>query len=212
MKNNNVDRIKYLVEFLNKCADEYYNTSSSTLSDAQYDALFDELTALEKQSNIILANSPTQRVGFEVMSSLPKVTHETPLLSLDKTKDVKDVENMLKENDGCLTLKMDGLTVKLVYKDGALIEASTRGDGEVGEIITHNAKRFCNIPTSLPEKIDLTITGEAFIDILTFERINETIENDEEKFSTPRNLAAGSVRQLDSEICAKRSVPYFAVT
>lgn len=208
MKNNNVDRIKYLVEFLNKCADEYYNTSSSTLSDAQYDALFDELTALEKQSNIILANSPTQRVGFEVMSSLPKVTHETPLLSLDKTKDVKDVENMLKENDGCLTLKMDGLTVKLVYKDGALIEASTRGDGEVGEIITHNAKRFCNIPTSLPEKIDLTITGEAFIDISTFERINETIENDEEKFSTPRNLAAGSVRQLDSEICAKRSVKF----
>lgn len=208
MKNNNLERIKYLVEFLNKCADEYYNTSSSTLSDAQYDALFDELCSLEKQSGIILANSPTQRVGFEVMSSLPKVTHETPLLSLDKTKDVKDVETMLKENDGCLTLKMDGLTVKLVYKDGTLIEASTRGDGEVGEIITHNAKRFCNIPTSLPEKINLTVTGEAFIDIVTFERINESIENDEEKFSTPRNLAAGSVRQLDSEICAKRSVKF----
>lgn len=208
MTSNNLERIKYLVEFLNKCADEYYNTSSSTLSDAQYDALFDKLCSLEKQSGIILANSPTQRVGFEVMSSLPKVAHETPLLSLDKTKDVKDVETMLKENDGCLTLKMDGLTVKLVYKDGALIEASTRGDGEVGEIITHNAKRFCNIPTSLPEKINLTVTGEAFIDIVTFERINESIENDEEKFSTPRNLAAGSVRQLDSEICAKRSVKF----
>ncbi len=208
MKNSNIERIKYLVEFLNKCADEYYNTSSSTLSDAQYDALFDELSALEKESGIILANSPTQRVGYEVMSSLPKVTHEIPLLSLDKTKDVKDVENMLKENDGCLTLKMDGLTVKLIYKDGVLTEASTRGDGEVGEIITHNAKRFSNIPTSLPEPYNLTVTGEAFIDIATFERINEGIENDEEKFSTPRNLAAGSVRQLDSEICAKRSVKF----
>lgn len=209
MKNeNDIKRIKFLVEYLNRCADEYYNTSTSSLSDAQYDALFDELSVLEKSTGFILSNSPTQRVGYEVIGSLPKVTHDTPLLSLDKTKDVKDVENMLNKADGCLTLKMDGLTVKLVFKNGILSEASTRGDGEVGEIITHNAKRFCNIPTSLPDKIDLTVTGEAFIDIDTFEKINESIENDEEKFSTPRNLAAGSVRQLDSEICAKRSVKF----
>lgn len=203
-----ISRIRYLVDFLNTCADEYYNGSSPTLSDAQYDALFDELTILEKETGVILAASPTQRVGYEVISELPKVTHTIPLLSLAKTKDPADIENMLKENSGYLALKIDGLTVELLFEDGVLREASTRGDGIVGELITHNAKVFKDIPKVIPHKGVLRITGEAYIDINTFNTINDKIENDEEKYSTPRNLAAGSVRQLDSSICNERNIRF----
>lgn len=203
-----ISRIRYLVDFLNTCADEYYNGSSPTLSDAQYDALFDELTFLEKETGVILAASPTQRVGYEVISELPKVTHTIPLLSLAKTKDPADIENMLKENSGYLALKIDGLTVELLFEDGVLKEASTRGDGIVGELITHNAKVFKDIPKVIPHKGALRITGEAYIDINTFNTINDKIENDEEKYSTPRNLAAGSVRQLDSSICNERNIRF----
>lgn len=201
-----ITRIRYLVDYLNKCADEYYNGSSPSLSDAQYDKLFDELTLLEKETGVVLSTSPTQRVGYEVLSELPKVTHNIPLLSLAKTKDPKDVEKMLLENDGYLALKIDGLTVELLFIDGKLSEASTRGDGTTGELITHNAKVFKNIPKEIPYKNLLRVTGEAYIDINTFNEINDNIENDEEKFSTPRNLAAGSVRQLDSSICKERNV------
>lgn len=201
-----ITRIRYLVDHLNKCADEYYNGSSPSLSDAQYDKLFDELTLLEKETGVVLSTSPTQRVGYEVLSELPKVTHNIPLLSLAKTKDPKDVEKMLLENDGYLALKIDGLTVELLFIDGKLSEASTRGDGTTGELITHNAKVFKNIPKEIPYKNLLRVTGEAYIDINTFNEINDNIENDEEKFSTPRNLAAGSVRQLDSSICKERNV------
>ncbi len=209
MNNEKIERIKYLVAFLNKCADEYYNSDTPSLSDAEYDALYDELTDLENETKVILANSPTQKVGYSVMEGLEKVKHSIPLLSLAKTKDVAEVLKMSQKANGCLTLKIDGLTVKLVYKNGELAEASTRGDGNEGEIITHNAKVFANIPLVLPQKIDLVVTGEAYIDIETFNRINDLIDNDEEKYSTPRNLAAGSVRQLDSEICAKRGVRFF---
>lgn len=202
-------RLYYLVDYLNKCCDEYYNGSNPTLSDAQYDELFDELTALEKETGIVLENSPTQRAGYEVLSELKKVKHDIPLLSLAKTKSAADIYAMCQQNDGYLGLKMDGLTVKMVYKDGELVEASTRGDGEIGEDITHNAKVFKSVPKVLPQKIDITVSGEAFIDIPTFEQINEDIENDEDKYSTPRNLAAGSVRQLDSKICAMRGVSFF---
>lgn len=201
-----ISRIRYLVDFLNECADEYYNGASPTLSDAQYDALYDELTALEAETGVILAASPTQRVGFEVLGELPKVTHAIPLLSLAKTKDPTDIESMVKENPGYLALKIDGLTVELLFEDSILKEASTRGDGTVGELITHNAKVFKDIPKVIPYKGLLRVTGEAYIDINTFNAINEKIENDEEKYSTPRNLAAGSVRQLDSAVCKERNV------
>lgn len=206
--NEKAERIRYLVEFLAKCSDEYYNLGTPSISDAQYDKLFDELSLLEKETGIVLAASPTQRVGHEVLSELPKVTHNIPLLSLAKTKDVKEIKKMLEANDGYLALKIDGLTVELVFEDGKLKEASTRGDGTVGEVITHNAKVFSDIPKTIPYTNLLRVTGEAYIDIATFEEINEKIDNDEDKFSTPRNLAAGSVRQLDSSVCKERNVKF----
>lgn len=203
------NRIEYLVKYLNKCCDEYYNQNNPSLSDAEYDALFDELTALENETGYVLENSPTQRAGYVVMGELKKVQHDIPLLSLAKTKSADDIYAMSQRNNGYLGLKVDGLTVKMVYKNGELVEASTRGDGEIGEDITHNAKVFKSVPRVLNQKIDMIISGEAFIDISTFEKINEDIENDEEKYSTPRNLASGSVRQLDSKICASRGVSFF---
>lgn len=208
MDQASVERMKYLVAFLNKCCDEYYNGNSPSISDAQYDKLFDELVSLEEQTGVVMPNSPTHRAGYEAISELKKVVHPTELLSLAKTKDAGDIADMLKSKDGFLSLKLDGLTVELDYINGVLAEASTRGDGTVGEIITHNAKVFTNIPLKIPYTDDLTVTGEAFIDIPTFERINEEIDNDEDKYSTPRNLASGSVRQLDSEICSRRGVKF----
>lgn len=203
------ERISYLVEFLNKCCDEYYNKNNPTLSDAEYDALFDELTLLENETGMVFENSPTRRPGYEVLSSLQKVEHNIPLLSLAKTKDPADICSMLQKGDGYLGLKMDGLTVKLTYENGSLTAAATRGDGAVGEVITHNAKTFVNLPQKIDYSGHLEITGEAFIDILTFNSINEMIENDEDKYSTPRNLASGAVRQLDSKICKARRVRFF---
>ncbi len=203
------ERITYLVEFLNKCCDEYYNKNNPTLSDAEYDTLFDELTLLENETGMVFENSPTSRPGYEVLSSLQKVEHNIPLLSLAKTKDPADICSMLQKGDGYLGLKMDGLTVKLTYENGSLTAAATRGDGAVGEVITHNAKTFVNLPQKIDYSGHLEITGEAFIDILTFNSINEMIENDEDKYSTPRNLASGAVRQLDSKICKARRVRFF---
>ena len=209
MKDNVLERIHYLVPFLNKCCDEYYNGNNPSLSDAEYDALFDELSALEKETGIILPDSPTQRAGIGAVSQLQKVNHKIPLLSLAKTKDVKDIMDMLEKSAGYLSLKLDGLTIELDYENGALVEASTRGDGNIGEIVTHNAKVFNNIPLNIPYKERTVITGEAIIDIETFNRINESIDNDEDKYSTPRNLASGSVRQLDSKICKERGVTFY---
>lgn len=201
-------RIEELVSFLNKCCDEYYNKNNPTLSDAEYDALFDELSLLEQQTGYVLPNSPTVRPGYEVLSELNKVSHDIPLLSLAKTKSAADVYNMALQSDGYLALKLDGLTVKITYENGIITEAATRGDGEVGEDITHNAKVFVNVPKVIPYKEKLVVSGEAFIDIPTFHKINEQIENDEDKYSTPRNLASGSVRQLDSAVCAARGVSF----
>ncbi len=203
-----LNRIKELVEYLNKCCDEYYNQNNPSLSDAQYDALFDELSALENETGLILANSPTQRPGYEVLSTLKKVEHDIPLLSLAKTKSVADVYAMAQVSNGYLGLKMDGLTVKITYENGEIISASTRGDGAVGEDITHNARVFSNVPKKIPYTDTLVISGEAFITVADFEKINDSIELDEEKYSTPRNLAAGSVRQLDSAVCAARHVSF----
>lgn len=202
------ERIESLVKYLNKCADEYYNLNNPSISDAQYDALFDELTLLENETGYIMPNSPTQRAGYEVLSSLQKTRHKIPLLSLAKTKEVKDVLEMAKKGGGYLALKLDGLTVKITYRGGEIVEAATRGDGSEGEVITHNAKVFSNIPKKIPYENELVVSGEAFIDIETFDRINESIDNDEEKYSTPRNLASGSVRQLDSSVCAARGVRF----
>ena len=209
MKDNSLERIHYLVPFLNKCCDEYYNGNNPSLSDAEYDALFDELLELEKQTDVVLPNSPTQRAGIGAVSQLQKVSHKIPLLSLAKTKDVKDIMEMLSKSAGYLSLKLDGLTIELDYENGALVEASTRGDGNIGEIVTHNAKVFNNIPLTIPYKERVVITGEAIIDIETFNRINDNIDNDEDKYSTPRNLASGSVRQLDSKICKERGVTFY---
>lgn len=209
MKDNSLERIHYLVPFLNKCCDEYYNGNNPSLSDAEYDALFDELLELEKQTGVVLPNSPTQRAGIGAASQLQKVSHKIPLLSLAKTKDVKDIMEMLSKSAGYLSLKLDGLTIELDYENGVLVEASTRGDGNIGEIVTHNAKVFNNIPLTIPYKERVVITGEAIIDIETFNRINDNIDNDEDKYSTPRNLASGSVRQLDSKICKERGVTFY---
>ncbi len=203
-----ISRVKELTAFLNKCCDEYYNKNNPSLSDAEYDALFDELTILERETGFQLPDSPTVRPGYEVLSSLQKVAHDIPLLSLAKTKSAADVFNMAQLSDGYLALKLDGLTVKITYENGVITEAATRGDGQVGEDITHNAKVFTNVPKKIPYDGRLVVSGEAFIDIPSFHQINDRIENDEDKYSTPRNLASGSVRQLDSKICAERRVSF----
>ncbi|MCD7801039.1 MAG: NAD-dependent DNA ligase LigA [Ruminococcus sp.] len=204
---NDMQRIKSLVEQLNIYRDEYYNNNNPSVSDEQYDRLFDELSQLEKSTGIVLSNSPTNSIGYEVKSRLEKVTHDTPLLSLDKTKNLDDVYKFM-DNQPCLVmLKYDGLTVKLVYEEGQLIQASTRGNGSVGENVTHNARVFKNVPLTIPYTNRLVVTGEAIIHKDDFERINSTLD-DKDRYKTPRNLSAGSVRQLDSSICADRFV-YF---
>ena len=206
---NCMEKIKSLVEQLNIYRDEYYNNNNPSVTDEEYDKLFDELSQLEKSTGIVLSNSPTNSVGFEVKSKLDKVTHDIPLLSLDKTKSLDDVRKFM-DNKSCLImLKYDGLTVKLVYQDGCLVQASTRGNGSIGEDITHNAKVFKNIPLNIPYKDKLVITGEAIIHKDDFEKINSTLD-DKDKYKTPRNLSAGSVRQLDSSICANRCVYFMA--
>jgi DNA ligase (NAD+) len=206
---DNMQKIKTLVEQLNVYRNEYYNENRPSVSDEEYDKLFDELSHLEGETGIVLSNSPTQNVGYEVKSKLEKVTHEIPLLSLDKTKSLDEVSKFIGDQPCLVMLKYDGLTVKLVYEDGTLVEASTRGNGVVGENITHNAKAFKNIPLSIPYKDRLVLTGEAIIHKDDFEKINSTLDDDS-KYKTPRNLSAGSVRQLDSSICANRFVYFMA--
>ncbi len=201
-------RIDELTAYLNRCCDAYYNDSTPLLSDAQYDALYDELVSLTEKTGYEPVNSPTRRPGYEVKSALEKVTHDIPLLSLAKTKNPADVQNMAQSGDGYVGLKMDGLTLKLVYENGVLSMAATRGDGAVGEVVTHTAKTFVNIPLRLDGISRLCVVGEAYMDIATFEKINEGIDRDEDKFSTPRNLAAGSVRQLDASVTAGRGLKF----
>lgn len=203
------DRIKELVQLLNRAGKAYYQESHEIMSNYEYDALYDELVALEKETGMVLANSPTINVGYEVLSELPKETHEKPMLSLDKTKEVEGLKNFLGDKEGLLSWKLDGLTIVLTYEDGKLVKAVTRGNGEVGEVVTNNAKTFKNIPLSVPFKEQLVLRGEAVIKYTDFEEINSKIEDVDAKYKNPRNLCAGSVRQLSNEITAERNVNFY---
>lgn len=197
-----------LVRKLNECRDAYYNRSDPLIPDSEYDFLFDKLKRLENETGIILSNSPTQTVGYEVKSKLAKVQHDIPLLSLDKTKDENELNKFAKENPCLLMFKYDGLTVELIYDGGELIQASTRGDGYVGEDITHNAKTFKNIPLNIPYRGFFRVVGEAIIHESDFKAINDNLPAGEKPYANARNLAAGSVRQLDSGICAERNIAW----
>lgn len=204
-----VKRIQELVKQLNEYRDVYYNEARSDVSDAEYDRLFDELSELENETGVVYTNSPTQTVGYEVKSELEKVEHSHPMLSLDKTKSVDDLVKFAGDKDCILSLKMDGLTCLLTYENGELVQAETRGDGEIGELITHNAKVFENIPLSIDYKGHFEIEGEAIITYEDFDKINKSLPDDK-KYKNPRNLASGSVRQLDSKIAAQRHIKFIA--
>lgn len=204
------DRIKELCEILNKASESYYAKDEEIISNFEYDALYDELVMLENETGIIFSNSPTQNVGYEAVSSLPKFTHPSPMLSLAKTKDRDELKDWLSDKEGLLSWKLDGLTVVLTYDDGKLTNAVTRGNGEVGEVITQNAKTFVNIPLNISYKGHLCLRGEAVISYSDFEEINSKIQNPDDWYKNPRNLCSGSVRQLDPKITAERNVRFFA--
>lgn len=205
--NKRVQRIKELTKLLNQYRDSYYNDSVSEISDQEYDNLFDELKELEEETNIVMTNSPTQTVGYEVKSKLEKVKHSHPMLSLDKTKSTEDLKKFAGDKDSLLMCKMDGLTILLTYENGELIQAETRGNGEEGENVTHNAKVFENIPLHIDYTGHLETEGEAVITYDDFEEINIKLP-DEEKYKNPRNLVSGSVRQLDSCVAAQRHIKF----
>ena len=207
---NKIERIKELVPLLNNASKAYYQQDRELMSNFEYDKLYDELVSLEKETGIVLNNSPTIHVGYEVLSELEKQQHPSPMLSLDKTKEIDTLKSWLGTHEGVLSWKLDGLTVVLTYEQGELRNAVTRGNGEVGEVITNNAKTFVNLPKHIPYKGKLIIRGEAVIRYSDFNRINEAIEAVEDKYKNPRNLCSGSVRQLNNEITAKRSVYFYA--
>lgn len=209
-KDRQLARMRELTDILNEAARAYYSTDKEIMSNYEYDALYDELSALEKETGIVNADSPTVRVGYEVLSELPKERHEQPMLSLDKTKEVAALEAFAGNHKSLLSWKMDGLTIVLTYENGTLKKAVTRGNGEVGEVITNNAKTFKNLPLVIPYKGTLIIRGEAVISYADFKKINEGITDADEKYKNPRNLCSGSVRQLNNEITAKRNVNFFA--
>ena len=203
-------RMLELVEKLNEAGRAYYQEASEIMSNREYDVLYDELAELEKELGITLANSPTVNVGYEVLSELPKERHESPMLSLDKTKEVEELKRFLGDQKALLSWKLDGLTIVLTYRDGELYKAVTRGNGEVGEVITNNARVFRNIPLRIAYQGELILRGEAIIGYKEFERINAEIEDVDAKYKNPRNLCSGSVRQLNNEITAKRNVRFYA--
>lgn len=204
-----IKRIKELVDILHKASTAYYRDDNPIMSDKQYDDLYDELESLEKETGTIYSNSPTQNVGSEVVSELDKVKHTHPMLSLEKTKSVDDLIKVYNNKNSILSLKMDGLTICLTYDNGVLTKAETRGDGHVGELVTHNAKVFDNIPLTINIKEHYEIEGEAIITYDDFEKINQPLPPDK-KYKNPRNLAAGSVRQLDSNIASQRHLKFIA--
>ena len=210
MQSEKLERIKYLVERLNEASKAYYAEDREIMSNFEYDALYDELQALEQETGMVLANSPTVSVGYEAVDELPKERHETPMLSLGKTKDREELQNWLQGNPAVLSWKLDGLTIVLSYHAGKLAKAVTRGNGEIGEVITNNAKTFVNLPMTIPYTGDLVLRGEAVISYTDFEKINSEIEDVDAKYKNPRNLCSGSVRQLNNEITAKRSVRFYA--
>ncbi len=206
---NKTDRMKELVKTLNHAAMVYYQGQDEIMSNLEYDRLYDELVSLEKESGVVLAKSPTQKVGYEVLSELPKERHLSQMLSLDKTKETAELAEWLGNQEGLLSWKLDGLTVVLTYENGELIKAVTRGNGQIGEVITNNAKVFQNIPLKIPCREQVVLRGEAVIPYSEFRRINKELP-EEEQYKNPRNLCSGTVRQLNNEITAKRNVKFFA--
>ena len=205
-----IRRIRELIRIINEAGKAYYQEDREIMSNYEYDALYDELVALEKETGVVFAGSPTQNVGYEVLSELPKEAHESPMLSLNKTKNVDELREWLGDQKGLLSWKMDGLTVVLTYEGGTLTKAVTRGNGEIGEVITNNARVFANVPLNIAYTGQLVLRGEAVIKYSDFERINEEITDVDARYKNPRNLCSGSVRQLNNEITAKRNVHFFA--
>ena len=210
MEQDKTSRIKELIDLLNRASRAYYSENEEIMSNFEYDALYDELLQLEKETGIILANSPTQSVGYESADQLLKEAHETPALSLDKTKEVGVLADFLGEQKGLLSWKLDGLTIVLTYENGSLQKAVTRGNGEIGEVVTANAKTFINLPLRIPFKGKMIVRGEAVISYSDFEQMNEEIADADARYKNPRNLCSGSVRQLDSSITASRNVRFYA--
>ena len=209
-KKDQLTRIKELVSRLNQAGRAYYQEDREIMDNKEYDALYDELQVLEKETGIILAASPTVHVGYEVLSELPKLAHDSPMLSLDKTKSPEDLRAWLGDQKGMLSWKMDGLTVVLTYRSGRLERAVTRGNGVIGEVITNNAKVFHNLPARIPYQGELVLRGEAVIRYSDFEKINDRIEDADARYKNPRNLCSGTVRQLNNQITAERNVFFFA--
>lgn len=210
MSENKVNRIKELIQILNDASKAYYQEATEVMSNFEYDALYDELLALEQETGVVLGNSPSVNVGYEVISELPKERHEKQMLSLNKTKSVEELADWIGNQEALLSWKLDGLTIVLTYNNGELQKAVTRGNGEVGEVVTNNAKVFKNVPLKITYTGELILRGEAVIGYSDFEKINELIEDVEAKYKNPRNLCSGSVRQLNNQITASRNVKFFA--
>ena len=210
MNESSIKKMKELGEKLREASRAYYQEDREIMSNVEYDALYDTLSALEKETGIVLADSPTVNVGYEAVEQLPKEEHERPMLSLDKTKEREALREFIGEHSTLLSWKLDGLTIVLTYENGELIKAVTRGNGIVGEVITNNARVFKNIPLKISFKGRLVLRGEAIITYSDFEKINETIGDADAKYKNPRNLCSGSVRQLNNEITAKRNVRFYA--
>lgn len=210
MTENKMDRMRELVLLLNRASEAYYAKNEEMISNFEYDALYDELAGLERELGVTMADSPTVQVGYEAVEELPKERHETPMLSLAKTKSREELREWLNDREAVLSWKLDGLTIVLTYADGKLQKAVTRGNGEVGEVITNNAKVFRNLPLTIPYKGELILRGEAVITYSDFERINREIDDVQAKYKNPRNLCSGSVRQLDNQVTAGRNVRFYA--
>ena len=210
MAENKMDRMRELVSLLNKASEAYYARDQEIMSNFEYDGLYDELAELEKELGVTFADSPTVQVGYEAVDELPKERHESAMLSLAKTKSREELADWLNGKMGILSWKLDGLTIVLTYRDGALQKAVTRGNGEVGEVVTGNARVFRNLPLNIPYRGELILRGEAVITYSGFEKINREIEDEQAKYKNPRNLCSGSVRQLDNRVTAERCVRFYA--
>ena len=212
METGKKERMQELIKTLNEASKAYYAEDREIMSNFEYDRLYEELEGLEKETGIVLSGSPTVSVGYESVEELPKERHESPMLSLGKTKKREELKDWLQGKEAILSWKLDGLTVVLTYRNGTLFKAVTRGNGEIGEVITGNARTFKNIPLNIAFKGELVLRGEAVITYSDFEKINEEIPEAEAKYKNPRNLCSGSVRQLNNEITAKRNVRFYAFT
>ena len=209
-KQKAIQRMKELSGILKEASRAYYAEDREIMSNLEYDALYDELVKLEEETQMVLAGSATTTVGYEAVDELPKEAHESPMLSLDKTKDREVLRGFIGEHKTLLSWKMDGLTVVFTYNQGNLQKAVTRGNGVVGEVITNNARVFDNVPLKIPYQGELTLRGEAIITYSEFKKINSEIEDVDARYKNPRNLCSGSVRQLNNEITAKRHVRFYA--